>query len=199
MTCNVSWMHRTNSTGRMKGLVAATTVMLSLAIPNMASAQSATLPEDLSIKLETRQDISSKTARVGDRVELAVAKPVVIGGVTLIPAGAPAVGEVVSVRDNGLLGRSGKLGISVSKLTAGEVDIAVHGQHNAQGKSGKLGAMGAGMIFPPLGIIIRGKDVKLPAGTSFDVLVDREVVMTPASVQPAAPSEQPQASGDGAE
>src|SRR3546814_9449654 len=79
--------------------------MLAAAGP-AALAQSTILPEGMAIQLETRQDISSKSARVGDRIELAVARPVTIGGVTLIPAGSPAVGEVSRVRDNGLLGRS---------------------------------------------------------------------------------------------
>src|SRR3546814_2830795 len=83
----------------------------------------------------------------------------------LIPAGSPAVGEVSRVRDNGLLGRSGKLDIKVSTVRTGGMDVPVRGQRNSQGKSGTLGAVGAGIVFLPLAVIVRGKDVKLPAGT----------------------------------
>ena len=140
-----------------------------------ALAQPMILPEGMAIQLETRQEISSKSARVGDRVELAVARPVTIGGVTLIPAGSPAVGEVSRVRDNGLLGRSGKLDIKVSTVKAGGTDVPVRGQRNAQGKSGTLGAVGAGIVFLPLAVLVHGKDVKLPAGTKFEVYVDKEL------------------------
>jgi len=159
---------------------------LSLVIASPAWAQSVTVPEGMAIRLETRHDISSKSARVGDQVELAVAKPVAIGGVTIMPAGTPAVGEVTRVRDNGLLGRSGKLDIKVSTIRAGQLDMPVRGQRNAKGKSGTLGAVGAGIVFLPLAVIVRGKDVKLPAGTSFDVYVDQEVTIASNSVQPPA-------------
>ena len=154
-------------------------IALSMSGAHTASAQSMILPEGMAISLQTRHDISSKSARVGDHVELAVAKAVTIGGVTLIAADTPAVGEVVRVRDNGLLGRSGKLDIRVSSLKAGQLDVPVRGQRNARGKSGTLGSVGAGIVFLPLAILVRGKDVKLPAGTSFDVYVDKEVAVAP--------------------
>ncbi|WP_313809212.1 hypothetical protein [Sphingobium sp.] len=175
---------------------AAAAPLLLAAIPCQGLAQSMILPEGMAIQLETQREISSKSARVGDQVELAVAKPVTIGGATLIPAGSPAVGEVSRVRDNGLLGRSGKLDIKVSTVKAGGVDIPVRGQRNAQGKSGTLGAVGAGIVFLPLAVIIRGKDVKLPSGTLLEVYVDREVSIASATAPAAesgiaAPSEAP--------
>ena len=180
MACIVSGMRWAN---------AATTIstVLSLAIASPAYAQALTLSEGMAIHLETRHDVSSKSARVGDTVELAVAQPVNVGGVTVIPAGTPAVGTVSRVRDNGLLGRSGKLDISVSTVKAGQSDIPVRGQRNAKGKSGTLTAVGAGIVFLPLAVIVRGKDVKLPAGTRFDVYVDRDVPIAAAGfTQPPA-------------
>jgi len=173
--------------------------LLLAAAPGPALAQSMILPEGMAIQLETRQEISSKSARVGDRVELAVARPVTIGGVTLIPAGSPAVGEVSRVRDNGLLGRSGKLDIKVSTVKAGGTDVPVRGQRNAQGKSGTLGAVGAGIVFLPLAVLVHGKDVKLPAGTKFEVYVDKELSLgtgtAPAQPAIAVPPETRATSG----
>ncbi|WP_022682190.1 hypothetical protein [Sphingobium bisphenolivorans] len=163
--------------------LAMATAALSLAYVQCAQAQSLILPEGMRIQLETRQDISSKSAKVGDQVELAVAKAVTIGGVTLIPAGTPVVGEVAQARDNGLFGRSGKLNISVSKVKAGQAEVPVRGEWNAKGGSGTLGSVGAGVVFLPLAFLVRGKEVKLPAGTAFDVYVDREVTL--ASEAPA--------------
>lgn len=159
-----------------------------------ASAQSSVIPEGMAIPLETRQDVSSKTARVGDQVELAVARPVTIGGVTVIDAGTPVVGEVTRVQDNGLLGRSGKLDIQVSTVKAGQLDVPVSGERNAKGKSGalgKLGAVGAGIVFLPLAIFVRGKDVELPAGTAFNVYVDREVAILSETAEPVTATASP--------
>jgi hypothetical protein len=182
MTCTAPPLH-------WAGRLATTLPLaLSIAIVHPASAQSVILPEGMTIQLETRQEISSKSARVGDPVDLAVAKAVTIGGVTILPAGSPATGEVTRVTDNGLLGRSGKLDIQVGKLKVGEQDVPVRGQRNARGKSGTLGAVGAGIVFLPLAIIVRGKDVKLPAGTVFEVYVDREVQVPAAASGATDPS-----------
>lgn len=188
MTCNAFPMRRTSQ------LAATVSLALSVMIAQPASGQSIILPEGMAITLETRQEISSKSARAGDHVELAVNKPVTIGGITVIPAGTPAAGKVVRVRDNGLLGRSGKLDIQVSSVKAGQLDIPVRGQRNAQGKSGTLGAVGAGIVFLPLAVLVRGKDVKLPAGTAFDVYVEKEITLAsqaPATLQdPIAPPQE---------
>lgn len=108
-------------------------------------------------------------------MKLAVAQPVTIGGVIAIAAGTPVSGQVVRVSDNRLLDRSGKLGIRVSTVRAGQQGIAVRGESNIEGKPGTLNSVGAGVVFLTLAILIRGKDVTLPAGTIFDVYVDKEI------------------------
>ena len=159
-------------------------MLISLFEANAASAQSIILPEGLTITLETRQDVSSKSAKEGQSIDLAVTKPVVIGGVTVIAAGTSVIGEVVRVSDNGVLGRSGKLNIRVSRVRAGQQEVAVRGERNVEGKSGTLNSVGAGIVFLPLAILVRGKDVTLPAGTTFDVYVDKEVAI--ATAEPAS-------------
>jgi hypothetical protein len=108
-------------------------------------------------------------------VKLAVAQPVTIGGVIAIAAGTSVTGQVVRVSDTGLLSRSGQLDIRVSTVRAGQQDIAVRGERNIGGEPGTLNSVGAGDVLLPLAILIRGKDVTLPAGTIFDVYVDKEV------------------------
>jgi hypothetical protein len=123
---------------RMFGLMAAVLLCQS----GSAFAQSI-LPEGLTIHLETKEAISSKKAKKGDSVNFVVRDPVVIGGVTLVPAGSPAVGQVTAVRDNGLFGRSGKLEISVSHVDVGGRQIPVRGASDKKGASGAVGAVGA--------------------------------------------------------
>lgn len=171
--------------------LAMSVVAFSIVSAPPAAAQSLVLPEGTAIPLETRQEVSSKTARVGDQVELAVARPVTIGGVTVIEAGTPAIGEVTRVQDNGLLGRAGKVDIRVSTVKAGQLEVPVSGERNAKGKSGTLGAVGAGIVFLPLALIVRGKDVELPAGTAFDVYVDREVAIPSETAEPVPGSASP--------
>lgn len=161
----------------MKQLSMIMSAVFALATTNMAFAQSMVLREGTAIRLQTRNDISSKSAKVGDQVDLTVAEPVIFDGTTVIPVGSPAIGEVTRARDNGLLGRSGKLEIKVTKVRLGETDVPVRGQRNAKGKSGTLGAVGAGVVFLPLAIIVQGKEAKIGAGTIFEVFADQDVAL----------------------
>jgi hypothetical protein len=176
---------------RAFGFVAAA-VLLSQA--GAAVAQSV-LPEGMAVHLATSDEISSKTAKKGDQVNFVVREPVVIGGVTMIPAGSPAVGEVARARDNGLLGRSGKLEIAVSHVTVDGREIPVRGDRDKKGASGTLGVVGAAVVFLPLGIFIRGREARIAAGTPVDVYVAREIPMEaappPAPVAQQTPAAQP--------
>lgn len=166
---------------RALGFVAAA-ILISQA--ETAFAQSV-LPEGMTVHLATRDAISSETAKKGDPVNFVVREPVVIGGVTMIPAGSPAVGQVTRARDNGLLGRSGKLEIAVSHVEANGRQIAVRGDRDKKGAGGTLGVVGAAVVFLPLGIFIRGKEAKIPAGAPVDVYVAQEVPMEAAAPPPA--------------
>ena len=166
--------------------------LMMLAWSGGATAQQLVLREGTPIHVETRNEISSKTARAGDRIALVVAAPVVVDGVTLVPAGAPAWGEVSRSRGNGLLGRSGKLQIEIKEVSAGGRHIPVRGQRNSKGHSGTIGAVGAGIVFLPLAIIVHGQDAKIKAGTGVDVFVDHDVpVVTGGAPQEDRPIDAP--------
>jgi hypothetical protein len=166
----------------MKTMIGLAAALSLIAYATPAFAQTA-LPEGMRVELQTRDDISSKTARKGDRVELVVARPVAINGVTLIPAGAPAVGEITKASDNGLLGRSGKLDIEVREVSANGRHVPVRGAQDAKGKSGTLGAVGAGVVFLPLAVVVKGREAKIPAGTKVDVYVDQTVQFSDTGLQ----------------
>jgi hypothetical protein len=139
------------------------------------SAPAQALKEGTEVHLVTRDAISSETAKAGDRIELRVAQAVVVDGTIVIPEGAAATGEVTKARDNGLLGRSGKLDIAITSIDAGGRSVPVRGQKDKKGSSGTIGAVGAGVVFLPLAIVVKGKEAKIPAGTTVDVYVDRDV------------------------
>lgn len=143
--------------------------------PAAAAAPTQMLKEGTEVHLVTSDDITSKTAKAGDRVEMKVADAVVVDGATVIPAGAAAVGEVAKARDNGLLGRSGKLDIAITEINAGGRTIPVRGQKDAKGRGGTIGAVGAGVVFLPLAIVVRGKEAKIPAGSKLQVYVDKDI------------------------
>ena len=149
----------------------------------MAAAQ--VLPEGTAVHLQTRDEISSKSAKVGDPVNLVVREPVVIGGATLIPAGSAAIGKVTRARENGWLGRPGKLEISVSHVDVGGRPIPLRGEREKKGGSGAPGMVGAAVVFLPLGLFVKGREAKIKAGTPVDVFVAQETPVAVASTEPA--------------
>ncbi|HEV2761913.1 MAG TPA: hypothetical protein VGV38_02875, partial [Pyrinomonadaceae bacterium] len=61
-----------------------------------------TIPADTVIRVRMNQEMSSKSARVGDRFSTSVTEPVYAGsGVEVIPVGATVWGRVTSVRKAG--------------------------------------------------------------------------------------------------
>lgn len=156
--------------------------------PAVAPAPATVLREGTQIHIATRDELTSKTAKQGDPVELVVTEPVVVDGITVVPAGSRAIGEVAHAKGNGLLGKSGKLDINVSEVVAGGRNIPVRGQRDAKGQNGAVGAVGAAVVFLPLAIVVHGKEAKIEAGTKVDVYVDRDVpVVTGVAAAPAEP------------
>jgi hypothetical protein len=58
------------------------------------------------ITLRLMEEITTKgkAARVGQRIRMGVAAPVVVNSVTVIPAGSPTEAEITSVRNKGMWG-----------------------------------------------------------------------------------------------
>ena len=147
------------------------------------------LREGTDIRVATRDDISSRHVREGDAVAMIVAEPVVVDGVTVIAAGTPAIGEVTNRRGNGLLGRSGKLEISVREIETDGRSVPVRGSRDSRGTSGAPGVVGAAILFLPLGLLVHGQEAKIRAGTTVDVYVDHDVPVVMA--EGGSPPEQP--------
>lgn len=166
---------------------------MALAISAGAIAQQPlVLREGTDIRVATVSEISSKTVREGDEVPMAVIAPVVVDGVTVIPAGARAIGEVTNRRGNGMLGRSGKLAISVREIVADGRSVPVRGDRNKKGATGAPAVVGAAIVFLPLGVFMKGKEAKIKAGTEVDVFVDRDIPVVMGDDRPAAPEVPPE-------
>ena len=92
------------------------------AVPARAAVvRTLTIPDNavLDVTLDTAH--SSETSRVEERVSGTVASPVVIDGVTAIPAGAKLTGHVTSVEDSGKVKGRAELGLRFTRLQTGSV------------------------------------------------------------------------------
>lgn len=161
-----------------------------------ASLTTLLLKSGTPVTLDFAQTISSAHAHKGDHVDFVVAKDVVVGGSTVIRAGAPAEGSVLKVKGKRPLGMGGNVVITLEsvELTNGE-RIGLVARKEFKGKSHTL-RMGVGIaiagvtygLAAPVFLLSRGRDstvlkgTELTAYTKTDSAVEAEIPLARQSV-----------------
>jgi len=64
---------------------------------------------EVSLRLLEELTTKGKQLRVGQRIRMQVAEDIMVQGITVVPAGSPAMGEVTDVVNKGMWGKSGHL------------------------------------------------------------------------------------------
>ena len=154
-------------------------VMISGESGGATEASEITIPDGTEVKLLLKNPLSSATAQPEQRIEFTASEAVVVHGVTVIEKGAPAVGHVTEAQPKKGFGRKGKLNFSIDSVqsTSGE-NIRLRSSKSASGSDsyGKAGVVT--LLTGPLGALVKGQDVEVPAGTAFTIYIDgdRKVV-----------------------
>jgi len=133
------------------------------------------LAEGTPLNVVTAQELSSKTANLGDEVVFTVDEDLVVNGKTLISKGTTAKGSVMNAEPSGYMGKSGRLGIVVQSTTT--VDGQPVKLRAAKGKEGKDktdSTAALTILVSGLFLLRRGTDAKIPAGTRVTVYVAEE-------------------------
>jgi hypothetical protein len=114
---------------------------------------------------------------------LRVDEPVVVNGVTVVPIGAKAWGEVTEVKGNGAVGASGKIAARLLHIDAGGTQIPLEGEDQSKAAgSGNRVAM-AVVSFGILGLLTKGNEGKLKGGHIFNGYIADEMLFDPASAR----------------
>lgn len=133
----------------------------------------ARLPEGTDVRLQVTDKISSATATEGQRFGLVVDENVLVGGMVVIPRGSKAVGTVMNAHKRGHMGKAGELNVQINYVLIGDQRIPLRASSGREGDS-KVGATVAlTVIFGPLGLLKRGKDVELNPGVVLTAQVDQ--------------------------
>jgi hypothetical protein len=134
-----------------------------------------TLKEGVTVDLKFAEDISSKTATVDDRVNFTLEEDLKVGDVVVAKSGAKAVGSVTQAKKSGMLGKAGELNVRLEYLKVGEQRIRLRANKGKEGE-GKEGTMIAlTVLFGPIGLIKKGKNVEVKAGTPLKAFVDEDI------------------------
>jgi len=148
-----------------------------------------TLRAGTSVPLKTLTELTTKgkKLRVGDRFNLEVSEPVMVNGVTVIPVGSPAVGEITSVRNKGMWGKSGAIEVRMLYATVNGRQIRLSGATDDKGVTGTAGVVGAVVLLPIAGFFLTGTSAVIPAGSSITGFVQEDVPLSFAKAAEPAP------------
>lgn len=166
-------------------------IALAQAIPapiEATATTSAVLRTGTEVPLKLSEELSTKhkLLKVGQRFRLETAETVTVQGVTVIPVGTPAVGEVTEVRNTGMWGKSGHFTGRVLYLTVNGRQIHLSGTFDEKGGSGgAVAGVVSAVVFLPAGFFIKGHAATLPVGAPVKAFVDEDVALAMTAATPA--------------
>ena len=164
----------------MKTMTALGLITALLASPAFAGP---IVSEGTEFQIRVEDALSSSTAQEGDRFTISLEDDVKLSDGTVLRAGYRGVGEVVEARDNGMLGKNGKLNIRLLYLKIGDDRVRLRANKGAKGET-RVGATVATVIlFWPAAPFIKGKDVSIKKGTMMTAYADQDVPL-PSPVPP---------------
>ncbi len=135
------------------------------------------LTEGTEVELKFVDSLSSKTSNEGDPVNLQLSEDLKVNGVVVAKAGAKAVGSITHAKKAGMLGKAGELNMRIEHLKAGDNRIRLRGSKGKEGE-GKEGTMIVlTVLFGPLGLIKKGKNVEIKEGTAIKAFVDEDILL----------------------
>lgn len=142
---------------------------------------------EVPLRLDEELTTKHKQVRVGQRFHMSVSEPVMVNGVTVIPVGTPAIGEVTEVRNKGMWGKSGHLAARILYLTVNGRQIHMSGTFDDKGVAGGVAAaVVSGLVFLPAGFFMTGTSAVVPAGSTVKGFIDEDVPLNIAAA-PQAP------------
>ena len=147
------------------------------------------------LKLSEELTTKNKQVRVGQRFRLTTSEDIKVDGQVVIPVGSPAVGEITSVRNKGMWGKSGHIGAQLLYLQVQGRQIRLSGTFDDKGVTGTAGVVAAVVLIPLAGFFTTGTSANIPIGAGVKGFVDEDVSLAFAAQPPAplqvAPASQP--------
>ena len=167
---------------------------LSQAAFHASAAENITVLPGTEVQLALSQMMSSQTAYKNQNFRLAVAEDVRVHGQVVIPKGTEAIGIVIRADGNGPFGKPGTLHLRIQSLLLNGRRIPLYSSMGKKGKDGDAGVVWLSAFFGPIGGLVQGRKVEIPAGTPLLAYIDQafEVSMiaagTAADSAPVAPA-----------
>lgn len=149
--------------------------------PNSAAdAGNLLLAKGTPVPLVFVSDLSSKTAKVGDKISLTLGEDLTSGNTVVAKKGTPTEATVTEVDHPHPMGGPGELFFTVDSLNAGDTVIKLHGGEAKEGQDKVTEAAALVPIPVPVALFVRGKDAEIRQGATFTAFVDADTLLPPA-------------------
>lgn len=148
-----------------------------------AESAKVTLKEGAEVNLKLAQALSSKTAAVGDSVEMVLDQDLIVNTFLVAKKGSRAVATVSNAKKAGMAGKGGELNLRLEYLKAGDTKVKLRGAQGRNGDSKTGATVGLVIAFGVLGFMKHGKQAEVKEGTPVKAYVDEDVQV--ASLGPA--------------
>jgi len=142
---------------------------------------SAILRQGTPVHLVFATGVSSKTADVGDKMQLTLAEDIRAGDMVLVAKGAPALATVTEADRTGAAGAPGNLVFQVESLDANGNIVKLRG---SEAKEGQPKPPNAAVLVPVVGLFTlfkHGKDAEIKPGTPVTAYVDADTSLSTAN------------------
>jgi len=160
----------------------------SVGVPAAApSVARSVLPAGSPVYVVLQQDLSTATAEIGQRFEVAVAQDVVAEGTVVIPAGAEGWGEVTFVTNRGGFGKPGILGITLRELELGDRAVKLDGRYREEGTSRNAESAATYFVVGVFAGLIRGGKGGIPAGRELKARTGEAIAFVVGAEPPPVP------------
>jgi hypothetical protein len=115
-------------------------------LSSVFSAKPIVVDAGTEIEVTVNQPVSSKASNSGDRFDVSLAAPVMVGEKQVIPSGARATGTVTDAKSAGKFKGSAEIGVTLSSITVNghEYDVKTSTITRASKGRGERTAIGAG-------------------------------------------------------
>lgn len=159
-----------------------------------AEPSKVTLKEGTEVNLKLAQTLSSKTAAVGDSVEMVLDQDLIVDKTLVAKKGSRALATVSNAKKAGMAGRGGELNLRLEYVKAGDTKVKLRGTQAKNGDNKTGATVGLVLAFGVLGFMKHGKQAEVKEGTPVKAFVDEDAQVASLGTAPEpAPSPTPAA------
>lgn len=151
---------------------------LTITAKSPASPDRVKLTNGTPVILRSTEEISSKTKNLNETVNFEVARDVTVDGKIVIKSGTPATATITLLEQQGMIGKAGRVQISLEATKAVDGQrIALRSTVTQGGKDEQATALAGGIICCPLFLLMKGKEATIATGTEVKAYTETDMTI----------------------